>query len=45
MKTGWTISRGNRMDSAESAVVVLGFLERHFPVNAAIEQRIRELAK
>jgi hypothetical protein len=22
-----------------------GFLERHFPVNAAIEQRIRELAK
>ena len=31
--------------SMESAVAILEFLERHFPVNAAIGQRIRELAR
>lgn len=30
--------------SAESAVAILAFVERHFQVNAAIAQRIRELA-
>jgi hypothetical protein len=31
--------------SAESAAAILEFLERHFSVNAAIEQHIRELAQ